>query len=229
MIEHELKITGNPQELQSIVKTFMSHTKSHRDRHYSFNTYYLDTPDFKLYRSGWSLRHRTGAMEIGKTSGTELKAVEGCIGNITARLEIGCRGDDPKENLKTILRHTNCPDLPCLKNDGLSVVFATAVRRLERQVMFTEDVMIESALDDMQVLRAVETTGSGLFDVVLWNVGDIQHELEFEIKPVGRKDIDSHIMNKCEDFLMNTCVNGYKNVSISKVSKAKRAMQLFLK
>lgn len=183
MKEYEIKLLGEQASLSTIFRQFMR-TPSIRDRNYAFNTYYFDDND-RYYFGGFSLRHRTGVLEINKAAGTELKALEGEIGNVSARLELQVLGECPLENAKRLEQLPQYPNnAPSVSPDRLKIQFATSVRRVERRAVVPlngKEYVIEAALDDIAYLRNEGYTGNGLFDCVLMPV-KIEHELELELK-----------------------------------------------
>lgn len=184
MTEYEIKLLGEPVALRKIFNYFHDAAPVKRNRNYAFNTYYLDSDD-RFFNSGYSLRHRTGVFEIDKESGTELKALDGSIGEVSARLEIEQLGACPRSNYYALKACEEYPDdAPDIPRGRLSIDFATSVRRVERQGFVRIDnqiVLIEAALDDIAYLRPQGDDGDGLFDKLLMPCG-LEHELEFELK-----------------------------------------------
>lgn len=184
MTEYEIKLLGEKVALRKIFNYFVEAAPTKRNRNYAFNTYYLDC-DTLFHDAGYSLRHRTGVFEIGKDSGTELKALEGNIGQVSARLEIEQRGICPRDNYYALKGRADYPDdAPQVPRGWLDIDFATSVRRVERQAyarINNRVVLIEAALDDIAYLKPHEK-GDGLFDVLLLPEGRTEHELEFELK-----------------------------------------------
>ena len=181
MIEYEIKLLGERHALQEIFNRF-AEMPSVRDRHYSFNTYYLDY-NSSFFSNGYSLRHRTGAIEIGKAEGTELKATQGSMGQVSARLELDSRGDCPIINYEYLKGLAYYPvGAPRVNGQALKIDFATGVRRQERRAVVSlngRDYIIEAALDDIGFLINQEQTGNGIYDCRLSQV-HVEHELEFE-------------------------------------------------
>jgi len=219
MTEYEIKLLGEQVALKNIFRNFMK-TPSVRDRHYSFNTYYLDYADV-FYFSGYSLRHRVGAQEIGKAAGTELKALKGEIDGVSARLEEGVRGDCILKNVFNLMSGEKYPkDAPQVAPESLKIEFATAVRRLERRATVSlngQDYIIEAALDDISYLRNEGATGDGLLDCVLMPV-KTEHELEFELKG----DVDPSILPYFFDWVRTNCISDTP-IELTTRSKALRA------
>ena len=206
----------------------MEATPSIRDRSYAFNTYYIDTPSHCFYKSGFSLRHRTGVREIDKIDGTELKALEGSIGNISARLEIEQLGQNPIDNYNNLIKSNNYPlTAPnIVDTDNLSIIFATSVRRVERRAMVrldNRDVMIEAALDDISYLRNEAITGRGLYDCVLMPV-KTEFELEFETKG----DITTKELEAFYPWARDNCIT-HTAIETTTKSKALRARKFVLR
>lgn len=213
MTEYEIKLLGENVALTKIFNYF-AEQPSTRDRNYAFNTYYLDTPDMQFRKSGFSLRHRTGVFEIGKDSGTELKALDGHVGMVSARLELEQLGLCPRENYWQLKGRTDYPDkAPHVARDSLNIIFATSVRRVERRATVRIDnapVMLEAALDDIAYLKPIERTGEGLYDALMMPV-HTEHELEFELK------------SQCDpDMFFNwVSLNAIKDVPIQVTTKSK--------
>lgn len=223
MTEYEIKLIGERVALERIFNRFATYP-SVRDRHYSFNTYYLDYNQ-QLFDAGYSLRHRTGAIEIGKESGTELKATEGNIGLVSSRLEIGVRGLCPIVNYETLKHDAQYPiNAPRLNAQALNIVYATGVRRQERRApvwLNGRNMIIEAAFDDIGYLINKEKTGTGLYDCVLSQV-KTEHELEFEILGAEDKDIPAFF-----NWVSENCINDVA-VQVTSESKAIRAQRLVL-
>lgn len=184
MTEYEVKLLGERVALTKIFDYFCKAAPVKRNRNYAFNTYYLDTPDKDFLNAGYSLRHRTGVFEIGKDSGTELKALTGSIGMVSARLEIEEAGSCPLDNYYRLKRREDYPtDAPDIPRGKLAIDFATSVRRVERRAyakINNQMILIEAALDDIAYLKPQEQ-GEELFDALLMPCGH-EHELEFELK-----------------------------------------------
>lgn len=181
-MEYEIKLLGEASELRKVFNYFCIQP-AERNRNYAFNTYYLDYSN-SFYTSGYSLRHRTGVFEINKESGTELKALEGEVKGVSARLELQRLGLCPVFNYEKLKRFEDYPaDAPQVNGQGLVIEFATSVRRVERRCLINidgVDVLIEAALDDIAYLKPMER-GEGLYDVLL-TPEKTEHELEFELK-----------------------------------------------
>lgn len=227
MTEYEIKLLGTQASLVEVFKRFTLCTQPHRTRHYSFNTYYFDYNQ-QFTDAGFSLRHRTGVWEIGKDSGTELKAQEGNIGNISARLELGVRGPCVRSNYQGLVGLHDYPETaPRVNPDALSIVFATGVRRLEHQIKFRlpeGEYIIEAALDDIGYLHPHGPRGSDLYDVILMPSHG-EHELEFEIKETSNL-INKTVLKKISAWLDCNCLT--RDVEVTTQSKALRARRFEL-
>lgn len=183
-MEYEIKLLGERAALTKIFGYFAKQPVT-RSRHYAFNTYYLDTPANDFRNAGYSLRHRTGVFEIDKLSGTELKALDGSIGQVSARLELEHLGTCPRMNYIALKSREDYPtDAPNIPLCYLSIDFATSVRRIERRAIVRIDnkqVLIEAALDDIAYIKPDGDRGKDLFDVLLMPY-KYENELEFELK-----------------------------------------------
>ena len=220
MIEYEVKLLGERVALRKIFDYFRKAAPPKRNRNYAFNTYYLDTPDKDFFNAGYSLRHRTGVFEIGKDSGTELKALTGAIGMVSARVEIEEAGSCPLDNYYRLKKRGDYPsDAPDIPRGKLRIDFATSVRRVERQAYVrinNQMVLIEGALDDVAYL-APEEYGDDLFDALLLSYHK-EHELEFELKT----DCDPDMFFK---WVSENCIKDVP-VQVTTESKALRGRKL---
>ena len=85
--EYELKILGSKNSLSTVFNRFSNSVRVMRDRSYVFDTLYLDTPDNLLLSQGYSLRFRPQQGTF--RSRIEAKEIEGSIGGVSKRTEIG--------------------------------------------------------------------------------------------------------------------------------------------
>lgn len=216
-MEYEIKLLGKQKELSKIFNLFCTSSYAKRNRNYAFNTYYLDTVEGEFFKSGYSLRHRTGVAEIEKTSGTELKALSGAVGGVSARLEIEQLGSCPYSNYLCLKNSHDWPnDAPNLPAKNIKGIFSTSVRRMERQSYFTinkANVLIEAAFDDISYLKIFEQSPN-LFDNFYMPVYS-EYELEFELKT--RCDLSDFF-----NWVNNNLIKNH-NVKITTQSKALRA------
>lgn len=159
--------------------------------------------------------------EINKDSGTELKALEGSIGQVSARTEIGQAGICPRQNYFDMKALDTWPiDAPDIPRGRLEIIFATSVRRNERQSFVRIDnrpVLIEAALDDISYLKPVERNGEGLYDALLMDIRQ-EDELEFELKT----DCD---LDMFFNWVRENCIKDVA-IQVTSESKASRAWRL---
>lgn len=240
MLETEIKLKGSKKSLTETFKRFMklpSDTPTNsRNAHYSFNTYYLDTDDFKIARKGYSLRHRFGVFNIGKQAGTEIKSLDGVseyCSEASVRTEIGVRGCSVEVNVER-LRNACGYLFEELSFDDLKIQFATACRRLEHSKLCrlpgTGKVLeVEAALDDMETLVRIDeelspsfplSTSSIFNRTVLFPFGEVEHELEFELKGT----YDERDVKPLFDYLISSGVIDTNSSSFTSTSKARRVL-----
>lgn len=224
-MEYEIKVTGKKKDLHKVFRNFMDAGASLLDRNYPFNTYYLDTGS-QLYNAGFSFRHYRGSQEVNKGPRSEVKALLGERGAVSARKEIGIDGDDPRKNWEDLKNHPAFPaSLKDIKAGDLRIEFATAVRRMERVTrapLATGIFKIEASLDDIAILANEGQTGPGVFDIVLFPVAH-EDELEFEIKN-GDLEVDDRDLAKMFAWVAGNCIRDNK-VEVTTTSKALRARQ----
>ncbi len=218
-MEYEIKLLGEQSALTRIFNNFVNAAPVIRDRHYAFNTYYLDDSS-AFFDAGYSLRHRAGVPIIDKLAGTELKAVYGAINQVSARLEIGVRGKSPIDNYSQLMIRNDYPsDAPRISSEGLIIDFTTSVRRVERQALAridNKDIIIEAALDDISYLQNMGKTGDGMFDTLLMP-RKTEHELEFELKSECNTDTFFN-------WVSSNCIKDVA-VEVTTKSKALRAKE----
>lgn len=227
-MEYEAKLLGAREALSRCYRNFMAAADSLRDRHYSFNTYYLDNPRGAFYDAGFSLRHR--APELDMAPNTEIKALKGEHKGISARIEEGVEGIDPLKNYFALMASEQYPKTaPKIPPQSLEIIFATAVRRNERCALVElcgRPWIVEAALDDIAYLRNEGKTGSGLFDAVLYPSG-AEHELELELKPVSENQkVTDQVLGQFMAWVAGNVVKEQAGaVAPTTVSKALRARE----
>lgn len=231
-MEYELKFLGHPADLRSAYRNFMNAAESLRDRHYSFNTYYLDSSG-RMHSSGYSIRHRVGQLEINSPPNTEIKALEGETQGVSARLEIGENGPDPMKNYFNLMARDEYPKpAPKLAPQNLRITFATAARRSERRALVElcgKPWIIEAALDDIAYLWNEGDTGPDLYDCVLFPCGQ-EHELEMELKPVNpRQRVTEEVLGQFRAWVAGNVVAESGKLTPTTQSKALRGMSAGLR
>lgn len=232
-MEYEIKILGAKETLARCYRNFVAAADSLRDRHYSFNTYYLDDARESFYQAGFSLRHRVGQLEIEVEPGTEIKALEGERAGLSARIEEIQNGKDALANYFKLMASDRYPhNAPRIAPNSLQINFGTAVRRAERRTLVQlcgKPWVIEAALDDIAYLRNEGQTGRGLYDAVLFPCG-AEDELELELKPIakGTKVTDQVLGQFMAWAAGNVVMENAGQVQKTTVSKAIRARQAAL-
>lgn len=149
--EYEIKHIGRYGALVSLADNFSNKVNAVLDRTITFRTDYLDQ-DNTLQDAGFSLRYRPATNEYDESF--ELKAIGGCVDEISARLEIEGRGGaTTQETYERLLNHPNYPEnVPKLKLEHTGVMFSTVVTRREIQAdleLPTGRALIEFCFDDI--------------------------------------------------------------------------------
>lgn len=149
--EYEIKHLGKYNALLGLANTFNNKVNAVLDRTYDFRTDYLDK-DNALQNAGFSLRYRPNVEFYDESF--ELKAIDGDVNGISARLEIDGRGGaTTQETYDRLLNHPNWPDgLDKHKLEDLDLMFSTVVTRREIQAnleLTSGRALIEFCFDDI--------------------------------------------------------------------------------
>lgn len=175
MYEYELKLLGNPVDLEATVDKFLKNTTVLSDRTYKFSTVYLDTADRVFQKAGYSLRYRPENPQSGHPASVELKQLTGGQDEgISKRLELTNRKGKTFLSLYfNLLANPNYPkalDKP--QFDAPLPIFETVVVRREVKALVDIDgasYLVEAAYDSIEYVREGQVIGT-------------ETEVEFELK-----------------------------------------------